>query len=563
MSDQTQFFVAGAVLQADTPSYVIRPADQELLGRVLEGGFCYVLTARQMGKSSLMVRAAAALHTRGFKTAQVALARIEAKPVDINHWYLDLLTHLKDQLGFTTDVLAWWQAHSGLGAPQRFIDFLHDVILTEVPGKIALFIDEIDATLDLDFRDDFFAAIRAMYNLRASQPVYNRLTFVLLGVATPTDLITDLKRTPFNIGRRIELREFTPSEAQRLRKGLEDAHPQQADAILGRILHWTNGHPYLTQKLCLAAAQARVPIWDNAEVDKLIERSFFSADGSHDPNLAFVHDRILNTPADERQKMLAIYSRVYRGEEIADDESSPIQNHLELYGLVRVEKGRLQVRNEIYRRIFDEKWIKAHSRRALSPALLGLIGVVIAGVIGLGIYAAYPSQPVTSGTSTALAVQPTTAVPATEAPTEVPPTEVPPTEVPPTEVPPTEVPPTEVPPTEVLALCQVDQEVFIRRGPSRAYDPPIGSLLAQTSFTPAVRSPADLGIWVQVNVPGTAQRGWVFIRPGFISCNFDPSTLPVSESFPPLPTVVPPTEAATAVPAPTAVVPTQTLTATP
>jgi hypothetical protein len=32
-----------------------------------------------------------------------------------------------------------------------------------------------------------------------------RISFVLIGVATPNDLIKDAARTPFNIGRRIEL----------------------------------------------------------------------------------------------------------------------------------------------------------------------------------------------------------------------------------------------------------------------------------------------------------------------------------------------------------------------
>jgi len=46
--------------------------------------------------------------------------------------------------------------------------------------------------LSLDFRDGFFAAIRAIYDARASDPVYNRLNFVLLGVATPYERSTTI-----------------------------------------------------------------------------------------------------------------------------------------------------------------------------------------------------------------------------------------------------------------------------------------------------------------------------------------------------------------------------------
>ena len=128
----------------------------------------------------------------------------------------------------------------------------------------------------LDFRDDFFAAIRAIYNARASEAAYKRLTFALLGVATPTDLISDRQRTPFNIGRRIVLQEFSYDEADALKAGLEACHPGQGDAHSAPDLHWTNGYPYLTQKLCLAAADRPAAQWDAAQVDELVETTFFS-----------------------------------------------------------------------------------------------------------------------------------------------------------------------------------------------------------------------------------------------------------------------------------------------
>ena len=76
-----------------------------------------------------------------------------------------------------------------------------------------LFVDEIDTTLRLDFTDDFFAAIRFLYQNRALDAELERISFVLIGVATPNDLIKDSARTPFNIGRRIELTDFTTQEA--------------------------------------------------------------------------------------------------------------------------------------------------------------------------------------------------------------------------------------------------------------------------------------------------------------------------------------------------------------
>ncbi len=81
---------------------------------------------------------------------------------------------------------------------------------------MVIFVDEIDSTLSLPFTDDFYAAIRALYNARASEPELKRLSFVLIGVTTPSDLIRDSQRTPFNIGQRVEVTDFTEEEARPL-----------------------------------------------------------------------------------------------------------------------------------------------------------------------------------------------------------------------------------------------------------------------------------------------------------------------------------------------------------
>src|SRR5262249_31221073 len=116
-------------------------------------------------------------------------------------------------------------------------------------GRLVIFIDEIDIVRSLPFStDEFFAAIRQCYNRRTQDREFERLTFCLLGVASPSDLIRDTRLTPFNIGRRIQLTDFTYEEARILAVGLEvgDARTpgrpaKEAHALLKRVLHWTGG----------------------------------------------------------------------------------------------------------------------------------------------------------------------------------------------------------------------------------------------------------------------------------------------------------------------------------
>jgi tetratricopeptide (TPR) repeat protein len=380
--DASDFFVVGGTVRSDSPSYVKRPADDELLNLALASRFCYVLTPRQMGKSSLMIRTARFLQQQGVRTAIVDLTQIGL--VGVDQWYLNLLTDLKEDFGLSIDLEAWWRNHASLGPVKCFTKFLRDVVLTEIEEQVVIFIDEIDTTLRLPFSDDFFAAIRAMYNARAEDPAFKRLTFVLFGVATPSDLIKDRARAPFNIGQAIDLDDFSRENTRALQQGLKDIYPEHGEAIFARIYHWTNGHPYLTQKLCLAAAEmSGNGLVTETQVDELVEQLFLSEAARKESNLQFIQDSIQTSP--QRSQLLALYRQVYTGQAVPENERSVDQNQLKLFGLVRVENGLLKVRNEIYRHVFNLDWIEANTpidwtrRIAISSSILTVLLIVVIG----------------------------------------------------------------------------------------------------------------------------------------------------------------------------------------
>ena len=347
----SSFFVAGGTLKPNAPSYVKRPADDDLPELIRAGEFAYVLTTRQMGKSSLINRTAYFLQKEGFHIALIDLTKIGRRLSD-EEWYLGLLDELSRQLRLSVAPHDWWQKRAWLGRVQRFIRFLEDVVLTEIDGEIVIFVDEIDLTLTLDFSDDFFAAIRAVYNARAQEPAFERLTFVLSGVASPSDLIKDRRQTPFNIGQGVLLQDFSRTDAtETLLAGLEKEYGTQAPAIFERIYYWTDGHPYLTQKLCQAVVKENTTDWIERQIDDLVAALFFSYEKrKKEDNLKFVQDRIL-TSSRQRQ-LLRLYRKVYQDEKIADDPQSLPQTELKLSGLVKTQNGHLQVRNRIYKQVF-------------------------------------------------------------------------------------------------------------------------------------------------------------------------------------------------------------------
>lgn len=396
MADASIYTVGGTVQTNRNGVYISRQADEELLALCREGKFAYVLTPRQMGKSSLMVRTARQLRTEGIESVMIDLTGIGTQVTNPEQWYLGLLIQIEAQLTLDTDVYSWWQAHAHLGLTQRLTEFFQRVLLVEITASVVIFIDEIDTTLSLDFTDDFYAAIRYLYVSRASiSSEFERLSFVLFGVATPGDLIRDPKRTPFNVGQRVDLTDFTLTEAKPLAEGL-GLPRDKAQQVLQWVLDWTKGHPYLSQRICNIISQQPKKNWSKADVDRIVSSNFFGAKSEEDNNLQFVRD-MLTKRAPDKAAVLSIYREIRRGKRaVADEEQSITKSHLKLSGVVKRKNGVLKVRNPIYQRVFDLKWVNQHLPLKLrdlweryKPALPSVVGLLFVFSVSMGTLALY------------------------------------------------------------------------------------------------------------------------------------------------------------------------------
>lgn len=158
MNSTMPAYKVGGSLGYNHPSYVSRQADTALLTALDQGDFCYVFNSRQMGKSSLKVRAMHLL--AGPKRHCVSIdMTVSGSQINCQQWYTSLIVQLWQGLALTQqlNLKFWLQEQAYLSPVQQLKHFIDDGLSLYLPNdKILIFIDEIDKILSLPFSVDDF-----------------------------------------------------------------------------------------------------------------------------------------------------------------------------------------------------------------------------------------------------------------------------------------------------------------------------------------------------------------------------------------------------------------------
>lgn len=341
--------------------YVIRRADTQLK-QIIEdmGRPGYVLVSRQMGKTNLLLNA-----KRSFDSPDDCFTYLDISNTfnDLRAFFRNIIDSIILSKECLTQNLLSAIGQSRLGTanlqPHKEHEFELKTILDRLTGKLVICLDEIDALTGIEYSDNVFSLIRSIYfGGRTQFPQFKRLTYVLSGVADPAELIRNKSVSPFNIGEKIYLEDFTRSETEQFLLQCDLCLPNE---VIDRIYYWTSGNPRVTWDLCSAAENTRIAgdSLDSSSIDSIVTRLYLT---NYDlPPFDHIRTRVQSDKELRNAVMTIHYGK-------ASSLSDKVKDRLYLAGIStpKLESGEIKFKNRIVSESLSEKWISDTEKGLLS-----------------------------------------------------------------------------------------------------------------------------------------------------------------------------------------------------
>jgi hypothetical protein len=247
--------------------YVEREADERLKRAILKKGETITIRAsRQTGKSSLLARGIHHAHNTGsivyIDLQSIEHAEFESASRFLNYFARQIVRKLRMDIAPVAKI---WQ--EALGPQDKLVKVIEDYVLPESERQIVLAIDEADRLLTVPFQNDFFALMRSWHNNRAIDPLWNKLNLAMVIATEPYLLISNPNQSPFNVGVKINLEDFSREQVWDLNHRHGDPIREGDREDFFKLL---SGHPYLTRKalyLLVSEDWTWVKLYDQAADD--------------------------------------------------------------------------------------------------------------------------------------------------------------------------------------------------------------------------------------------------------------------------------------------------------
>lgn len=330
--------------------YIKRSADRQLSDIISDMGRPgYVLVSRQMGKTNLLLNAKRELGNENDKFIYVDLSNIFDSEQSCFQNIIDLAIETNEDTYFeAAKVILENRKNLNNIPPHKQHSNELRILLKHTNGKLIIILDEIDALTNTNYSDKIFAQIRSVYFSRVNFPELERLTYILSGVVEPTEIIKDPKISPFNIGEKIFLNDFSKDEFLTF---IEKAKLNTlSEEIIEQVFYWTNGNPRMTWDLCAEIENNKSIITSKLNVDDIVKKLYLTSFDK--PPIDNIREMVI---ADKKIRDAIIEIDYNKGSEVADN----VKSKLYLAGIINYEENNIKIKNRIIKNALSSNWLNS------------------------------------------------------------------------------------------------------------------------------------------------------------------------------------------------------------
>jgi hypothetical protein len=238
----------GGAVPLGSEFYLVRPQDAELRTALTRyDSVVLIKGARQMGKTSLLARGLQQTRERGGKVVLTDFQKLNLTDFESpTHLYLTLADSLAEQLDLPVLPRDAWDERRGPNV--NFERYLRREVLAKLNAPLVWGLDEVDRLFTCKFGSEVFGLFRAWHNERALDPSgpWAGLTLAIAYATEAHLFITDMNQSPFNVGTKIVVEDFTPAQVEELNHRYQNPIPSQED--LNRFHRLLGGQPYLVRR---------------------------------------------------------------------------------------------------------------------------------------------------------------------------------------------------------------------------------------------------------------------------------------------------------------------------
>lgn len=250
----------GGAVPLDSRFYVVRPVDDDFLQAMSRrDSILLIKGARQMGKTSLLSRGLVQARDAGLRVVRTDFQALNASDFhSAKEFYLALGNIIADQLDLEKFPHEIWR--EPLNANANFERYLRRELLKTEAAPVVWAMDEVDRLFVCPFASDVFGLFRSWHNARALDPggAFSRLTMAIVYATEAHLFISDLNQSPFNVGTRLTLEDFTLSQVVDLNRRY--GAPLADENGISQFFRLFGGQPYLTRRGLRELADRRVDL---------------------------------------------------------------------------------------------------------------------------------------------------------------------------------------------------------------------------------------------------------------------------------------------------------------